>query len=119
MSHGRTCGFTPWPGQSTNVTFSISYALSKFILDITDIGEGKHRRETWTYNEYKFEIANLPLVSVVINARAFSAWEEAFALQWNNNSQPIIVPLLGKGFPYVLPNTLFLRHLETDLSVGD
>ena len=27
-----------------------SYVLSKFILYITDIGEGKHREETWTEN---------------------------------------------------------------------
>ena len=34
---------------STNVTFSFSYVLSKFILDIIDIDEEKHREETWTY----------------------------------------------------------------------
>ena len=30
--------------------FFNSYVLSKFVLDITYIGEGKHREETWTYN---------------------------------------------------------------------
>ena len=30
--------------------FFNSYVLSKFILDITDIGEGKHRQETWTHS---------------------------------------------------------------------
>ena len=28
--------------------FFNSYMLSKLILDIIDIGEGKHREETWT-----------------------------------------------------------------------
>ena len=37
-----------------------SYVLSKFILEITDIGDRKHREETWTCNEYKSEIANPP-----------------------------------------------------------
>ena len=31
----------------------------------------------------KSEIGNPPWASVVINARAFSVWEEAFALQWD------------------------------------
>ena len=46
-------------------------SLSKFMLDITDIGGGKHR-ETWTYKEYKSEIANPPCDIIVISARAFS-----------------------------------------------
>ena len=33
---------------STNVSFSMLNVLSKFILYITGIGEGKHREETWT-----------------------------------------------------------------------
>ena len=33
-----------------------SFKLFNFILDLTDIGEGKHREEIWTYN--KSEIAN-------------------------------------------------------------
>ena len=59
--------------------------LSKFILDITDIGEGIHREETWTYNQNESEIANPSWASVVINAHAFSIWEEAFAQQWDSN----------------------------------
>ena len=42
----------------------------KFILDITDIGEGKHRKETWTYNQYRSEIADPSWASVMINAYA-------------------------------------------------
>ena len=38
--------------------FFNAYLLSKFILDITDISEGKHRKENWTYNQNKPEIAN-------------------------------------------------------------
>ena len=34
------------------MSFSMHIVLSKFILDITDIGEGKHHKETWTYNQY-------------------------------------------------------------------
>ena len=32
---------------NTCVVFN-SYVFSKFIVDITDISEGKHREETWT-----------------------------------------------------------------------
>ena len=45
------------PGKYQCVFFN-TYILSKFILDITDIGEGKYREETWTYNQYDSEIAN-------------------------------------------------------------
>ena len=62
---------------------STNVSLSKFILDITDIGVGKHREETWVYNEYKPEIANPSWASLAINT--FSVWEEAFAQQWNSN----------------------------------
>ena len=34
--------------ESSYVTLSIPYVLSKFILDRTEIDEGKHSEETWT-----------------------------------------------------------------------
>ena len=34
--------------------FFNSYVLSKFNLDIIDIGEGKHREETWTGDQCSF-----------------------------------------------------------------
>ena len=38
---------------SADVSYSMhSYVLSKFILDITDIGVGRHREEIRTYNQY-------------------------------------------------------------------
>ena len=39
--------------------FHNAYILSKFILDIIDVGKGKHREETWI-NKYKTAIANPP-----------------------------------------------------------
>ena len=45
------------PGKYQCIYFN-AYVLSKFIFDITDIGEGKHRKETWAYNQYKSEIGN-------------------------------------------------------------
>ena len=49
---------------STNVSFSMHNAVSKFTLDITGIGEGKHREETWT-------IINISLKSLT---RPEQAW---------------------------------------------
>ena len=42
--------FSSNPGKNQCIFFN-AYVLSKFILDTTDIGEGKRRRreETWTY----------------------------------------------------------------------
>ena len=74
------------PGKYQYVFFD-TYVLSKFILDIQwcqwcqYIGEEKHREETLTYNQYESEMANPSWASAVINAHAFSVWEEAFAQQ--------------------------------------
>ena len=48
------------------------HEVAKFILDITDIGEGKHREEIWVYNQHKSEIANPSIETVAINGDAFS-----------------------------------------------
>ena len=39
-------------------TRDCEFRLSKFILHIIDIGEGKLREESWAYNPYRFQIAN-------------------------------------------------------------
>ena len=67
------------------------YVLSKFILDITEIGEGKPHEETWSYNQYKAVMANPTLASEVINAHALSVWEEAFAQQWDSNKLVLLL----------------------------
>ena len=41
-------GSNPGNPVGSNVAFSNSYVLSKFILEIADKGEGKHREETWS-----------------------------------------------------------------------
>ena len=72
--------------------FFNAYVLSKFTLDITDIGEGKNREETWAY-QYKSEIANPSWARVVINAHAFSVREETLAQQWDSNRLVLIEQL--------------------------
>ena len=67
------------------------FLLSKFILDLSDIGEGKHRQETW---QYKFEIANPSWESVAITAHAVSVWEESFAQLWDSNMLVLILKLI-------------------------
>ena len=62
-----------------------------FILDITDIGAGKHREETWSNNQYNSEIANQFSAYVVINGHAFSVGEEAFAQQWDSNKLVLLL----------------------------
>ena len=77
-SRAHSCEFKS--GQVQCVFFNL-YALSKFILDVTDIGEGKPSEKTWAYNQCKSEIANPSCASVVINAYAYvcPVWEQAFA----------------------------------------
>ena len=49
------------PGNYQCVFFNahLFVCISKFILNITDIGEGKHHGETWKYNQYESEVTNL------------------------------------------------------------
>ena len=83
-----------WIAGKRHWDFFDLYVLCKFVLDITDIGKGKYHEETWIYNWYKSDIANLPYSKVVINARAFPVSEEVLVLQWDTYGGFIIIEVV-------------------------